>query len=76
MAELRKSTNEKVLAVLTDEQKTKWTELTGAPFTGEIRLGGEGQRRPGAEGARRPASGAPASSAPSGSSTPGTAPSP
>jgi hypothetical protein len=34
--EARKATNEKVLNVLTAEQKTKWKEMTGEPFKGEI----------------------------------------
>jgi hypothetical protein len=33
MEALRKSTNDKVTAVLTDAQKTKWKEMTGAPLT-------------------------------------------
>ncbi len=40
MAEIRKATNEKVLGVLTDEQKGKYKELTGEPFKGELRFGG------------------------------------
>ena len=40
MTELNKSAKEKAEAVLTAEQKTKWTELTGAPFTGELTFGG------------------------------------
>ena len=44
----RKAANEKALAVLTAEQATKWKEMTGAPFTGEIRFqGGGGGRRGG-----------------------------
>lgn len=34
--ELRKATNEKMMGVLTSEQKDKWKELTGEPFKGEI----------------------------------------
>jgi Spy/CpxP family protein refolding chaperone len=41
-AEYRKDLNEKVMQALTDEQKTKWKEMTGKPFKGEIR---RGQRR-------------------------------
>jgi hypothetical protein len=37
--EYNKGFNEKVLKLLTDEQKTKWKELTGKPFKGEIRFG-------------------------------------
>ena len=44
----RKAAHEKALAVLTAEQATKWKEMTGAPFTGEIRFqGGGGGRRGG-----------------------------
>jgi hypothetical protein len=64
MAELRKSTNEKVVELLSDEQKSKWKELTGEPFSGEIRLGGDGPRRPAADGARRPSGSPPPSSSP------------
>ena len=39
MDELRKSTGEKLVALLTPEQKTKWTALQGEPFKGEIRFG-------------------------------------
>jgi Spy/CpxP family protein refolding chaperone len=42
MAELRKKSSEKALAVLTDAQKSSWKELTGEPF--EVRF--EPQRRP------------------------------
>jgi Spy/CpxP family protein refolding chaperone len=55
----RDATNEKLQAVLTDEQKSKWKELTGEPFKGELQgpeRGGEGQRR------RRSRDGADASS--------------
>jgi len=33
-----KGTQEKVLALLTDDQKTAWKELTGEPFTGMVPL--------------------------------------
>lgn len=33
MQALRKETNDKAVALLTDDQKTKWKEITGAPFT-------------------------------------------
>jgi Spy/CpxP family protein refolding chaperone len=36
MAELRKSTNDKLMEVLTPEQKTKYKEALGEPFKGEI----------------------------------------
>src|SRR5882672_6935476 len=39
MDEVRKSGSEKLMALLTPEQKTKWTELQGEPFKGEIRFG-------------------------------------
>jgi Spy/CpxP family protein refolding chaperone len=39
MNDLRKKSGEKLLALLTAEQKTKWTELQGEPFKGEIRFG-------------------------------------
>jgi hypothetical protein len=46
IAALRKEANDKVQAVLTDEQKAKWKELTGAPF--QLQMGGRrrgGQRQ-------------------------------
>jgi hypothetical protein len=36
MEEARKATDEKLMNVLTTEQKTKWKELAGEPFKGEI----------------------------------------
>jgi len=33
MMAMRKQTDDKIAAVLTDDQKSKWKELTGAPFT-------------------------------------------
>jgi hypothetical protein len=39
MAELTKAGAEKVVKILTDDQKAKWKEMTGAPFTGEVRFG-------------------------------------
>jgi hypothetical protein len=33
MTRLRKRTAKKIAAVLTDEQRTWWKELTGPPFT-------------------------------------------
>ncbi len=45
--ELRKANVEKAEAVLTEEQKSKWKELTGAPFTGELRPPGGGGRNRG-----------------------------
>jgi len=44
MADLTKKTNTEAMALLTDDQKTKWKELTGEPFKGEIVPGGG--RRP------------------------------
>jgi Spy/CpxP family protein refolding chaperone len=52
MADLRKSTEEKVQGVLTTEQKAKLKELQGEPFKGEIRP--PERNRPGGRGARRP----------------------
>ena len=37
--EFWKDVSDRLLAVLSDDQKTKWTELTGEPFQGEIRFG-------------------------------------
>jgi Spy/CpxP family protein refolding chaperone len=37
LEEARKAASEKVMNLLTAEQKTKWKEMTGEPFTGEIR---------------------------------------
>jgi hypothetical protein len=42
MTELRKQTNEKVQAVLTDDQKKTWKEMTGEPF--QIQRGGRAPR--------------------------------
>ena len=42
---LRASVNEKANAVLTPEQQTKWKEMTGSPFKGEIRRPGRGGNR-------------------------------
>jgi len=33
MQALRKETNDKAMAILTDDQKNKWKEMVGAPFT-------------------------------------------
>jgi hypothetical protein len=38
-AELAKATEEKLLRVLTEAQKTKWKEMLGEPFKGEIKPG-------------------------------------
>jgi serine/threonine protein kinase len=35
----RRTLSEPLLALLTDAQRTKWDELTGEPFKGELRLG-------------------------------------
>jgi hypothetical protein len=45
-AEFAKATEEKLLKVLTDEQKARWTELLGEPFKGELK-GGFGLREAG-----------------------------
>ena len=34
---VRKATSDKLLALLTEEQQTKWKDLVGKPFEGEIR---------------------------------------
>jgi Spy/CpxP family protein refolding chaperone len=52
--EIRKASAEKLNAVLTPEQQTKWKELTGEPFKGELTR--PGPRRPGS-GNRRPPAG-------------------
>jgi hypothetical protein len=39
MAEFSKATEEKLLKVLTNEQRTRWTELLGEPFKGELKAG-------------------------------------
>ncbi len=43
----RAATNEKITALLTAEQKDKWTALTGEPFKGEIRAPQRRGNRPG-----------------------------
>jgi Spy/CpxP family protein refolding chaperone len=50
ITELRKGANEKAMALLTDDQKTKWKEMTGTPFKGEITFGGRGRRGGGGGG--------------------------
>ena len=45
--EIRKDSLAKVMNVLTDEQKTKWKDMTGEPFKGEIQFGPPGGRRGG-----------------------------
>lgn len=42
MQKLNKELNAKIMAMLTDDQKSKWKEMTGKPFTGEIRFGPPG----------------------------------
>jgi Spy/CpxP family protein refolding chaperone len=39
MTELRTATADKIMQVLTSEQKTKWKDMQGQPFKGEIRFG-------------------------------------
>lgn len=53
MEGLRKETTEKLLKVLTDDQKAKWKELIGEPFKGEIRQRGFGGGFPAGEDFRR-----------------------
>ena len=45
--DLRKKAGEDLTALLTDEQKTKWKDLTGEPFKGELQRfrGGDGGGR-------------------------------
>jgi Spy/CpxP family protein refolding chaperone len=50
LADLRKKTNDKAMAVLTDSQKAAWKDLTGAPF--EVRIE-PGQGGPGGGFRRR-----------------------
>jgi hypothetical protein len=45
MEEMRKANLEKVMNVLTPEQKAKYKEMTGQPFTGKIEFGGGRGRR-------------------------------
>ena len=45
-ADLAKATEEKLLKVLTDEQRVRWTDLLGEPFRGELK-GGVGLREAG-----------------------------
>lgn len=40
--EIRNAATAKALALLTADQKTKWKEMTGEPFKGEIRFGPPG----------------------------------
>ncbi len=57
MAELNKSTNDKIMGILTADQKTKWKEMTGEPYKGQLpsAFGGfGGGRRPGGGGGARP----------------------
>jgi len=46
MAALRKEANERALAVLKDDQKKAWKELTGAPFEMKMEFGQFGGGRP------------------------------
>ncbi len=49
-AEVRKATGKKLQGVLTAEQQARWKEMTGEPFTGELR--GQGGRGQGPRGRR------------------------
>ena len=54
LQEARQASNDKLKAVLTAEQQTKWQELLGEPFKGELRGPGgpgQGQRRRNRDGA-------------------------
>ncbi len=54
LAEIRKTSDEKLLRVLTPEQQGKWKELTGEPFKGEIvQPNFRGRNRAGAGAGRR-----------------------
>ncbi len=44
MQEIRKATNDKVMGVLTADQKAKWKEMTGEPFKGQLNPFGGGRR--------------------------------
>jgi len=37
LKELRKTSRKRLMDVLTDEQETKWKEMTGAPFEGQFK---------------------------------------
>jgi hypothetical protein len=39
LQELRTAASDKIMKLLTDEQRTKWKDLQGEPFKGEIRFG-------------------------------------
>ena len=39
MQELQKDATTKAMKVLSSEQKTKWKEMTGEPFKGQITFG-------------------------------------
>jgi Spy/CpxP family protein refolding chaperone len=54
MQEMNRTAGEKIVStVLTEEQKTKWKEMAGAPFKGEIRIQG-GRPGGGGGGGRNP----------------------
>jgi len=40
----KRETDQKILALLTAEQKSKWTQLQGAPFQGQLNMGPLGGR--------------------------------
>lgn len=42
--ELRQTSRKRLMELLTAEQETKWKEMTGAPFTGEIEFEGPDKR--------------------------------
>jgi Spy/CpxP family protein refolding chaperone len=52
MQSLRKETNEKVMAVLTDEQKKSWKDMNGEPFKGQINTGFGGRGGRGGRGGK------------------------
>ena len=40
MQQLRADVQAKTMALLSDEQKARWKEMAGAPFTGELHFRG------------------------------------
>jgi hypothetical protein len=46
MADINKKTDDRILVLLTPEQKVKWKDLIGEPFKGEIGFGPPGASKP------------------------------
>lgn len=42
--ELRQKDHKRLMSVLTDEQKSKWKQMTGAPFRRELHFGPQGEK--------------------------------